>query len=225
MTSSGRPIPARTTTERLRLTAMATVLLGVGALAVPGAAGAAGTSVFAGASAGGAAVPSFAVRADDDDRPTSAEDADADAETAADDGSDPAPGADDGPGGVAGEDDGFGVDDADAPADGEAEVIPAVVVDAKGRTVSGPKALALSRTVKISGITWTGWNAATTTGRGRVVVKKKGRRAKTVRGAGTVVLSGLKICPDATPLYRKATVTVAGRKVAKVTLPNCSAMR
>ena len=124
-----------------------------------------------------------------------------------------------------GEDDGFGVDDPDAPGDGEAEVIPAVVVDAKGRTVSGPKALALSRTVKISGITWTGWNAATTTGRGRVVVKKKSRRAKTVRGTGTVVLSGLKVCPDATPLYRKATVTVAGRKVAKVTLPNCSAMR
>lgn len=119
-----------------------------------------------------------------------------------------------------------GVDEASGSASvGGSPTAGAVAIDVKRRTTTRPKAFGVTKLVRVTAVAWTTWGSPTTTGRGRVIAKKKGRNGRAVRASGTVVLSGLRPCPDGTPLYRRATVRAAGRKVVSVALPGCSALR
>lgn len=117
------------------------------------------------------------------------------------------------------------VDEDEDVGDEEDEAPVAVVLDRRRRASSGPKTFAASRTARASGLRWTAWGAATTTARGRVVVKKAGPRHRTLKAAGKVVLASRTACSDGTPLYRRATFVVGRRTVATVALPGCSALR
>lgn len=112
----------------------------------------------------------------------------------------------------------------DEPEEADAPPV-AVALDRRRRALSGPKAFAASRTARAGGLHWTGWGAATTTARGRLVVKKAGPRHRTLKAAGKLVLGSRTSCADGTPLYRRATFVVGRRTVATVALPGCSALR
>lgn len=226
MRTSPRSSAADLVVDRFLPAAIGLVAVGIGAFAAPGLAGASVAPTLA--PSNGAIARAFPSHGLVDLSAIESNDEAADAESAADDGSDPAPDpegvVESGPGPSEGEG-ATGEAGGDAVGAGEEKAIEAVVIDPKRRTVSRPKVFAASKLVKVTGVTWKAWGSPTATGRGRVVSTKKGRRGRTVRATGTVVLSALRTCPDATPLYRRATIKVAGRKLASVSLPGCSELR
>lgn len=230
MSTSPRSSRADLVIDRLLPTAIGLAAVGVGAFAAPGLAGASEPSALASGSPVISSV--FPTHGLADLQAIQSDDDDADAESAADDGSEPAADPEgvvesglDGVVGAVGGDASDGGDGGDGLPGGDEQAIEAVVIDLKRRTVTRPKTFAASKLVKVSGVKWAAWGTPTATGRGRVVSLKKGKGGRTVKGTGTVVLSALKTCPDATPLYRRATVKVAGRKLASVSLPGCSELR
>ncbi|MDO9408476.1 hypothetical protein [Patulibacter sp.] len=212
-----RPAFGRRWVPSLLITATATL-----AVALP--AGAADATVPSGPSSPAAAARTALVTFGDDDPDVSAADdgaADADPDLADDGAGDPVDGAgavDDG------SSDGDGSADDGAADDAPDDVVEAVAIDARRRASVRPRTFA-ARRARATGLTWTAWGAPTATARGRVTVAKKGRHGKTVRAAGTVTFTRLTRCADATSVYRRAVITVAGKKVAKVSLPGCSALR
>ncbi|MEV4421338.1 hypothetical protein AB0L40_15335 [Patulibacter sp. NPDC049589] len=102
--------------------------------------------------------------------------------------------------------------------------IAAVVVDRRGKILEGPKTFAASKSARGVKLRWTGWSAPTATGRGKVVVRSTHKGHRTLRGAGTIVLSGPDSCDDGTPIYRRAVVAIPRKAKVTVALPGCSAL-
>lgn len=203
--------------------------LGLGVTAALGLALHPGPALAAAAGAPHATPAAFASRGDDPAPGRIAVQADEDDDPVGDDGAGPGEVLDDDTApvddGLADDEELLGDDDVEDEPD-EAERTPvAVVLDERRRALAGPRAFAASRTARASGLRWSAWGAATTTARGRLVVKKAGPRSRTLKAAGRVVLARRTTCSDGTPLYRRATFVVGRRTVATVALPGCSARR